>query len=161
MLLAKSLLLFFVLCPGHPLLGPSPALPLNGRDTGIQARRSKKQSAGNTSAQAATGTTAKVSTATDGSTIIDDSVSGLTMRYKVSAPSTEFVANSGQAPGTLGINVLFHGDGGQSFVDFPNQGVNANLIGVALLAPDADLRWGGSDPNDATGLIITKRRPLD
>lgn len=131
-----------------------PALPLNGRGTSLQARRTRKQTAAAATGKTATATTAKVSTATDGSTIIDDSVvikcvalsifqvpadrrnSGLTMRFKISAPATELVANSGQAAGTLGINVrlsryicvrlltynfkvLFHGDGGQSFVDFP------------------------------------------
>ncbi|KAF8868541.1 hypothetical protein BD779DRAFT_1595129 [Infundibulicybe gibba] len=87
------------------------------------------------------------------------------MRFKVSAPSSELVAASAGAgaagagtqarAGNLGINasVLFHGDGGQSFFDFPNQGVNNNLMGVALLSPDPQLRWGGSDPNDNTGLV--------
>lgn len=45
--------------------------------------------------------------------------------------------------GTLGANVLLHGDGGQSFFDFPNQAVQANTMGVALLAPDPNLFWGG------------------
>lgn len=43
----------------------------------------------------------------------------------------------------MGINVLLHGDGGQSFFDFPNQAVQNNLMGVALLAPDPNLFWGG------------------
>jgi hypothetical protein len=42
-----------------------------------------------------------------------------------------------------GVNVLLHGDGGQSFFDFPNQNVQANTMGVALLAPDPNLFWGG------------------
>ncbi|KAJ7019334.1 hypothetical protein C8F04DRAFT_1148098, partial [Mycena alexandri] len=98
---------------------------------------------------------AKVSTAKDGSTILDQTVviNGLNMRFKVSAPATELVSKNATAKGTLGLNVLFHGDGGQSFFDFPNQGVNANLMGVALLTPDPDLRWGGSDPKDNTGLV--------
>ncbi|KAJ7487771.1 hypothetical protein FB451DRAFT_1390760 [Mycena latifolia] len=139
----KSLLFFFSLA--IQCVDLVPALPLNGRATSVQARKQNKQTA----------TGAKVSTAKDGSVIIDDSVviNGLNMRYKVSAPASELVAKSGQAAGTLGINVLFHGDGGQSFVDFPNQGVNSNLMGVALLAPDADFRWGGSDPKDQTGLV--------
>ncbi|KAJ7135996.1 hypothetical protein C8R44DRAFT_769437 [Mycena epipterygia] len=150
---AKSMLFVFSLA--IQCLDLVSALPLNGHGTSLQARRTRKQTAAAATGKTATGTTAKVSTATDGSTIIDDSVviNGLTMRFKISAPSTELVANSGQAAGTLGLNVLFHGDGGQSFVDFPNQGVNANLMGVALLAPDADFRWGGSDPTDATGLV--------
>lgn len=45
--------------------------------------------------------------------------------------------------GTLGANVLLHGDGGQSFFDFPNQNVQASTMGVALLAPDPNLFWGG------------------
>lgn len=45
------------------------------------------------------------------------------------------------------MNVLLHGDGGQSFFDFPNQGVNSNLMGVAVLAPDKDLKWGSADRN--------------
>jgi hypothetical protein len=43
----------------------------------------------------------------------------------------------------MGINVLLHGDGGQSFFDFPNQAVQANLMGVVALAPDPNLFWGG------------------
>ncbi|KAJ6590623.1 hypothetical protein DFH09DRAFT_1307163 [Mycena vulgaris] len=155
---AKSLLFFFSLA--IQCVDLVPALPFNGRAVGIEARRTRKQATsgktatgGNGNGQAAAG--AKVSTAKDGSTIIDDSVviNGLTMRFKISAPASELVATSGQANGTLGINVLFHGDGGQSFVDFPNQGVNSNLMGVALLSPDPDLRWGGSDPRDQTGLV--------
>ncbi len=45
--------------------------------------------------------------------------SGFNMRFKVSAPTTELVSNGGVKAGTLGVNVLFHGDGGQSFFDFP------------------------------------------
>ncbi|TFK36198.1 hypothetical protein BDQ12DRAFT_610114 [Crucibulum laeve] len=97
-------------------------------------------------------------TATDGSVIVENQVviNGLNMRFKVSAPATELVnggGGGGAAAGTLGINVLFHGDGGQSFFDFPNQGVNSGLMGVALLSPDAQLRWGGVDPTDQTGLV--------
>lgn len=43
----------------------------------------------------------------------------------------------------MGANVLLHGDGGQSFFDMPNQNVQANTMGVALLAPDPNLFWGG------------------
>ncbi|KAJ7096730.1 hypothetical protein B0H15DRAFT_773818 [Mycena belliarum] len=119
---------------------------MGGTLRGLETRQRK----GKNNNQAATGATgaAKVSTAADGSTIIDDSVviNGLTMRFKISAPATELVsATNAAAPGKLGLNVLFHGDGGQSFQDFPNQGVNANLMGVALLSPDAGRRWGGSD----------------
>jgi hypothetical protein len=47
------------------------------------------------------------------------------------------------AQGTMGLNVLLHGDGGQSFFDFPNQAVQNNLMGAAILAPDPNLFWGG------------------
>lgn len=43
----------------------------------------------------------------------------------------------------MGANVLLHGDGGQSFFDMPNQNVQANTMGVALLAPNSNLFWGG------------------
>lgn len=45
--------------------------------------------------------------------------------------------------GTAGLNVLLHGDGGQSFFVFPNQAVQNNLMGVVVLAPNKDLFWGG------------------
>jgi hypothetical protein len=47
------------------------------------------------------------------------------------------------AQSVMGINVLLHGDGGQSFFDMPNQAVQKNLMGVAVLAPDPNLFWGG------------------
>lgn len=43
----------------------------------------------------------------------------------------------------MGANVLLHGDGGQSFFDMPNQAVQANTMGVALLSPNQNLYWGG------------------
>ncbi|KAG8407760.1 hypothetical protein J3459_018390 [Metarhizium acridum] len=98
-----------------------------------------------------------ISKAQDGSVILDTTVkiNGLDIRYKVSAPADQFKTGSGvkggnaadaaDAAGTIGMNVLLHGDGGDSFFDFPNQGVNANLMGVAVLAPDINLKWGGAD----------------
>lgn len=47
------------------------------------------------------------------------------------------------AQSSMGINVLLHGDGGTSFFDFPNQKVQQNTMGVAVLAPDPNLFWGG------------------
>ncbi|KAF2875832.1 hypothetical protein BDV95DRAFT_626241 [Massariosphaeria phaeospora] len=93
-----------------------------------------------------------ISQAADGSTILDDTVevNGLPIRFKIAAPADQFLAASGvpgaaatPANGTLGANVLLHGDGGQSFFDFPNQNLQASTMGVALLAPDPNLFWGG------------------
>ncbi|KAJ4299856.1 hypothetical protein N0V90_005102 [Kalmusia sp. IMI 367209] len=85
--------------------------------------------------------------------ILDDTVNvnGLPIRFKISAPADQFTAASGVpgaaaasgANGTMGVNVLLHGDGGQSFFDFPNQNVQANTAGAVLLAPDQNLFWGG------------------
>ncbi|KAF8189850.1 hypothetical protein K438DRAFT_1971363 [Mycena galopus ATCC 62051] len=61
------------------------------------------------------------------------------MCFGVSAPST--VANSATGAGGLGLNVLFHSDGSQSYLH--SQGVNLNLMSVVLLTPDPGLRWGG------------------
>jgi hypothetical protein len=76
--------------------------------------------------------------------------SGLPIRFKISAPADQFLPASGvpgaaatSSNGTMGVNVLLHGDGGQSFFDMPNQNVQANTMGVALLAPDDNLFWGG------------------
>ncbi|GKT40399.1 uncharacterized protein ColSpa_00580 [Colletotrichum spaethianum] len=49
------------------------------------------------------------------------------------------------ASGDLGLNVLLHGDGGESFFKMPNQGVKNNLAGVAILSPDKNLNWGGGE----------------
>ncbi|KAK3363433.1 hypothetical protein B0T25DRAFT_41304 [Lasiosphaeria hispida] len=93
-----------------------------------------------------------LSEATDGSTILDTTaaVNGVDLRFKISAPADQFstltdVPGAAQAPsaaGALGINVLLHGDGGQSFFDFPNQAVQGNLLGVVILAPSEQLLWG-------------------
>ncbi|KAF1954963.1 hypothetical protein CC80DRAFT_517208 [Byssothecium circinans] len=93
-----------------------------------------------------------VSQATDGSMILDATaqVNGLPIRFKIAAPADQFMAASGvpgaaatSPNGTMGVNVLLHGDGGDSFVKFPNQAVQANTMGVVLLAPNDNLFWGG------------------
>jgi hypothetical protein len=84
--------------------------------------------------------------------------SGLPLRFKISGPADQFTTASGVtggtqaagAAGTLGLNVLLHGDGGQSFFDFPNQAIQGNLAGVAVLAPDPNLFWGGGSGLDRT-----------
>jgi len=94
-----------------------------------------------------------ITTATDGSMILDTTaqINGLPIRYKISGPAAMFKAAS-KVPGaaaapdaqsSMGINVLLHGDGGQSFFDMPNQAVQKNVMGVAVLAPDPNLFWGG------------------
>jgi hypothetical protein len=79
------------------------------------------------------------------------------MRFKVSAPEEQFVLTNAvrrqisnatavsniTAGADMGLNILLHGDGGQSFFDFPNQNVQGNLMGVVILAPDPNLFWGG------------------
>lgn len=95
----------------------------------------------------------KISTASDGSIIMDTtaSINNLQIRFKVSAPADQFKQQSGvpgaaaaaNATGTMGLNVLLHGDGGQSFFDFPNQAVQQNLMGVVALAPNKERFWGG------------------
>lgn len=62
---------------------------------------------------------------------------------------------------TMGINVLLHGDGGQSFFEFPNAKqeviTSTNLMGVVMLAPNNDLRWGGVDNARTDGPDHVKR----
>ncbi|PHH54244.1 hypothetical protein CFIMG_003165RA [Ceratocystis fimbriata CBS 114723] len=94
-----------------------------------------------------------LTTATDGSKILDGvvEIEGLKIRYKVSAPVALFMTGT-RIPGAagirgvssdLGLNVLIHGDGGEGFDDFPNQGVRENLAGIVLQAPNQELNWGG------------------
>ncbi len=134
----------------------------------VNALPKKKATGTNVAAAAAPSSTGGITTATDGSTILDKTVqikyvndpdrlnlsdtnSGLSIRYKISAPANQFTAASGvkgasaeaNTTGTAGLNVLLHGDGGQSFFDFPNQAVQDNLMGVVVLAPNKKLFWGG------------------
>ncbi|CAG8981501.1 hypothetical protein HYALB_00003073 [Hymenoscyphus albidus] len=111
-------------------------------------------------AATAAGGPPKFSKAKDGSMIMDKTVviNGLNIRYKISAPADQFTTASGaaggaqtaNATGTAGLNVLLHGDGGQSFQDFPNQNVQNNLMGVVVLAPDPNLFWGGGSGLERT-----------
>lgn len=52
--------------------------------------------------------------------------------------------------GTIGMNLLLHGDGGQSFVDFPNQAIQNNQMGVVVQAPNQKLFWGGGSGLERT-----------
>lgn len=133
------------------------ALPQRSRGGRQGGGRSQQQQT--TAFQQAAQIPQGISQAQDGSTILDDTVmvNDLPIRYKISAPADQFLAASGvpgaaaiSANGTMGVNVLLHGDGGQSFFDFPNQNVQANTMGVALLAPDENLFWGGGSGLDRT-----------
>ncbi|KAB5560198.1 hypothetical protein GE09DRAFT_1116144 [Coniochaeta sp. 2T2.1] len=123
----------------------------SGAGTGAAVAQTPQQQA----AQLAQG----ISQATDGSTILDTTatVNGLDLRFKISGPADQFTTASGvdgatASPGdegALGLNVLLHGDGGQSFFDFPNQAVQNGLMGVVVLAPSEQLLWGQSQGQPA------------
>ncbi|KAK6608075.1 hypothetical protein H4I96_04310 [Botrytis cinerea] len=122
------------------LLAPVNALP-------------KKNAASSTTSTTKAATSGGITTASDGSMILDKTVqiNGLPIRYKISAPANMFTSASGvtggtasaNSTGTAGLNVLLHGDGGTSFFDFPNQAVQNNLMGVVVLAPNKNMFWGG------------------
>jgi hypothetical protein len=65
------------------------------------------------------------------------------LRFRVSIPNTPNPA--------LGLNVLLHGDGGASFFEMPNAGIQNNLLGVVIQAPDRNLQWGGADDARSKG----------
>ncbi|KAI8632971.1 hypothetical protein F5Y19DRAFT_335624 [Xylariaceae sp. FL1651] len=148
MLTIRSLLLLGLLCT----VEAAPRRKGKGQGQGAAAQQTAQQQAD----QIPQG----VSLATDGSTILDMTaqVNGQAVRFKVSAPADQFTAGFGVtgatqaagAAGPLGLNVLLHGDGGQSFFDFPNQAVQNNLAGVAILAPDPNLFWGGGSGLERT-----------
>ncbi|KAK8103741.1 uncharacterized protein PG998_010774 [Apiospora kogelbergensis] len=122
-------------------------------DASPQNRKKGGNNRAKTAQQQAAAIPQGVSQATDGSMILDTTVNinNLPIRFRISGPAAGFTAESGVpggaaaagTPGTMGLNVLLHGDGGQSFFDFPNQAVQNNLMGVAVLAPNKNLFWGG------------------
>ncbi|KAI9352866.1 hypothetical protein BDR26DRAFT_849982 [Obelidium mucronatum] len=65
------------------------------------------------------------------------------LQFRVAMPTT--------VTPNMGLNVLLHGDGGQSFFAFPNAKLDNNLIGVAVLAPNAPMKWGGVGNNRPDG----------
>lgn len=141
------------------LLSLSTALPQRNRNGGNGRGGGGGQAQQATAQQQAAQVPQGLSQAQDGSTILDDTVivNGLPIRFKISAPADQFLPASGvpgaaatASQGTLGANVLLHGDGGQSFFDMPNQNVQANTMGVALLAPDKNLFWGGGSGLERT-----------
>ncbi|KAG9245218.1 hypothetical protein BJ878DRAFT_419669 [Calycina marina] len=135
---------------------PTDALPQPKRAKG----KTTSANSGATTDGATIAAATKITVATDGSTIMDKTVTinGLSIRYKISAPTDQFTTASGvtggaaavNSTGTNGLNVLLHGDGGQSFIDFPNQAVQDNLMGVVVLAPNSDRFWGGGSGLDRT-----------
>ncbi|KAF7954084.1 hypothetical protein EAE96_005217 [Botrytis aclada] len=136
MIFTQDLILFLFLT----LFAPVNALP-------------KKNAASSTTSTTKAATSGGITTASDGSMILDKTVqiNGLPIRYKISAPANMFTSASGvtggtasaNTTGTAGLNVLLHGDGGTSFFDFPNQAVQNNLMGVVVLAPNKNMFWGG------------------
>ncbi|KAA1089756.1 hypothetical protein PGT21_029002 [Puccinia graminis f. sp. tritici] len=61
---------------------------------------------------------------------------------------------AGDAAAGKGINLLLHGDGGQSFFDFPNKGDQVGLLGVVALAPNDKMFWGGGGGNQRTDGVL-------
>lgn len=57
--------------------------------------------------------------------------------------------------------MLLHGDGGQSFFDFPNQAVQNGLAGAVVLAPDPNLFWGGGSGLDRTDGVAHSQAVAD
>ncbi|KAI9629032.1 hypothetical protein H4Q26_018355 [Puccinia striiformis f. sp. tritici PST-130] len=53
-----------------------------------------------------------------------------------------------------GINLLLHGDGGQSFFDFSNVREQQGLLGVVALAPNDKMFWGGGAGNRRTDGVL-------
>ncbi|KAI1392270.1 uncharacterized protein F4822DRAFT_122830 [Hypoxylon trugodes] len=169
MLTVRSLSLFLAL----GLLSAVEAAPQSRGRTGRKkgGQISKGQQQATTAFAQAQQIPQGVSTATDGSTILDTNatVNGLPLRFKVSAPADQFTTDSGVAgatqaagaAGNLGLNVLLHGDGGQSFFDFPNQAVQDGLAGVAVLAPDPNLFWGGGSGLDRTDGVAHSQAVAD
>ncbi|KAF6826991.1 hypothetical protein CPLU01_09365 [Colletotrichum plurivorum] len=132
------------------LLGMAQALP----------RPMPQKQDGQTPQQKASEIPQGVTRAMDGTVILDatEKVNDLDIRFKISAPAGEFTKTSNitggnkdeNAKGNLGLNVLLHGDGGQSFFEMPNQGVRDGLAGVTVLAPNQFLRWGGGRGTNRT-----------
>ncbi|KAH8920463.1 hypothetical protein BT69DRAFT_1352374, partial [Atractiella rhizophila] len=73
-------------------------------------------------------------------------------KHKRRIPETKLKRQTG----STGINLLLHGDGGQSFFDFPNQLTTSQngLVGVVALAPNDDLFWGGGSGLDRTDGVL-------
>jgi hypothetical protein len=65
------------------------------------------------------------------------------LQFKVAMPLN--------ATGRQGLNVLLHGDGAASYFAFPNAKLQDDLIGVVVLAPNREMRWGGSDARRSDG----------
>ncbi|KAI0125163.1 hypothetical protein BJ170DRAFT_491281 [Xylariales sp. AK1849] len=153
MLTIRSLLVLALVCAAEAAPGQ---LDRRAKTKATGGGKQKAATAQQQAAQIPQG----ISTATDGSTILDTTaqINGLPIRYRISGPADQFTAGSNVtgatqtagAAGAMGLNVLLHGDGGQSFFDFPNQAVQANLMGVAVLAPDPNLFWGGGSGLDRT-----------
>ncbi|EGG07448.1 Hypothetical protein MELLADRAFT_85784 [Melampsora larici-populina 98AG31] len=100
--------------------------------------------------------------ATDGSVIVimTAEIDNFALQFKISAPPSELLptaqngatikprnGGAGVTPGVNGINVLLHGDGGETFFDFANQEFQNGLMGVVIMAPNDKRFWGGGSGN--------------
>ncbi|KAJ3314704.1 hypothetical protein HDV04_005710 [Boothiomyces sp. JEL0838] len=65
------------------------------------------------------------------------------LQFRVSVPKQQNPSD--------GLNVLLHGDGAASFFAFPNAKQANGLNGVVVLAPNAQLKWGGVDAKRSDG----------
>ncbi|KAJ3270675.1 hypothetical protein HDV01_007499 [Terramyces sp. JEL0728] len=70
------------------------------------------------------------------------------LQFRVSVPQQQNPSD--------GLNVLLHGDGGSSFFAFPNAKQANGLNGVVVLAPNAQLKWGGVDAKRSDGPAHSK-----
>ena len=98
---------------------------------------------GNVTVAAANGTAANIVTADAANVNAGNGNANVNANETDATNAAAAGATATTANGAMGLNVLLHGDGGQSFFDFPNQNVQGNLMGMVILAPDPNLFWGG------------------
>ncbi|KAK0749406.1 hypothetical protein B0T18DRAFT_436946 [Schizothecium vesticola] len=131
-------------------------LLLSGLAHAAPQNRNNNNNNNNNAAAANTPFLGTTTLSTDGlSTIFTTTttISNIPLRVQISAPLALFTTQTNltgarAAPlsaSPLGLHLLLHGDGGQSFFDFPNQADPSSaspLIGVVVLAPSENLLWG-------------------
>ncbi|KNZ44453.1 hypothetical protein VP01_915g13 [Puccinia sorghi] len=135
--------------------GASPTFEVNSRQAKRQAKLAQTRGA--------------VGEAQDGSIKIipmTAEIEGFAIQFKISGTDEDFqpAAKNGAAiratdqaaatAGGKGINLVLHGDGGQSFFDFPNRREQDSLLGVVALAPNDKMFWGGGGGNRRTDGVL-------